>query len=58
MRKKNRAAAYVAAMYDEGIIARYITLAEDKRTVMAKGRDRKTHHLDKTIVQPTTLKKG
>ena len=37
---KSKAAAYIAAMKDDGIIDWYVNLVEDKRTTIRKSRSR------------------
>ena len=57
-RHESKTAACIAAMNDDGIIDRYINLAEDKRTAIAKGKGRNTQHSDKKTSSPTTWEKG
>ena len=45
-------------MNNEGIIDRYINLAEDKRTVIEKSKGRKAQYLDKAAARSTTWEKG
>ena len=53
-RHESKTVAYIAAMNDEGIIDRYINLAEDERTSIAKSEGRNTQHSDKKVTRPTT----
>ena len=57
-RHKGRTAAYIAAMNDDGIIDRYINLAEDERTAIEKKKGRKAQHSDKAAVRRTIWEKG
>ena len=52
-RHKSKTAAYIAAMNNDGIIDRYINLAEDERTAIEKKKDRKAQHSDKAAVRRT-----
>ena len=57
-RHESKTVAYIAAMNDEGIIDRYINLAEDERTSNAKSEGRNIQHSDKKVTRPTTWEKG
>ena len=57
-RHKSKTTAYIAIMNDDGIIDRYINLAEDKRTAIVKNKGRNTQHSDKKSSRPTTWEKG
>ena len=57
-RHRSRAAAYIAAMHDAGIINRYINLGEDEKTNIKKSRGRAAQYSDKATVKPTAWDKG
>jgi hypothetical protein len=57
-RHRSRAASYIAAMNDDGVIDRHINLAEDERTTIEKSRGKEAQHSDKPTVNPTVWEKG
>ena len=56
--KAKAAARHESKTNDDGIIDRYINLAEDERTAIAKNKGRNAQHPDKKTPRPTTWEKG
>ena len=54
----SKATSYIASMTDNGLVDRYINLAEDKRTATAKAGPRNKGHLDKISVKNSLSQKG
>ena len=53
-RQLSKVAVYIAVMNDDGVIDRYINLAEDKRITIEKNSGSEAKHSDKSTVYPTT----